>query len=460
MRSWISSLQARLILVFTIVLLITLGGVGLYTGLAAHREAQAFQERIDDARAERLQRLVTRFYRGNATGRENIQPTLEEVGSLFDRRIVLTDPQGNVIGDSDRRFSGPQRRGRGRNRQLPIGGPNQGLGSLTVAPGQGPQEIAEPPASNLASTINTSLVWTGIIAAIAGIVMLSFVSRWIVAPVRNLNTVAHRVGQGDLSQRANVSGPNEINELALTFNNMAENLQSAEVQRRNMAADIAHELRTPLSNIRGYVEAIKDGIATSDDTIDIIHQQTLHLSDLIEDLRLLAMAEAGNLRLSIAEHDLNEVLHASVMAIQPRAEAKGVDASYQPGQHTLSVSIDRTRISQVVGNLLENALVHTPQGGSISVHSSSKDGIVTVVIEDTGAGISENDMLNVFDRFYRADQSRNRATGGAGLGLTIARKLVEVHGGSIRVESTVGVGSRFIFEMPMKADSSSNIVEQ
>ena len=177
----------------------------------------------------------------------------------------------------------------------------------------------------------------------------------------------------------------------------------------------------------------------------------------MEDLRLLALAEAGALRLNRELDSLADVLHRSVEAIRPRAEAKGVAVSLDAQPDFPLIEIDRTRVAQVVGNLLENAIQHTPEGGQVAVLAEVTGSAARVTVADTGEGIPPEDIPQVFERFYRVDASRSRATGGVGLGLTIAKQLVEAHGGNIRAESTPGKGSRFIFELPLVQPASSQV---
>ncbi|MDO8749641.1 MAG: ATP-binding protein, partial [Dehalococcoidia bacterium] len=304
--------------------------------------------------------------------------------------------------------------------------------------------------SRLVLAVQRSLLLTGLVAGAGGILLVSLVSRRILAPVRLLSSAARGLGQGDLTRRVPATGRDEVGQLAGTFNTMADSLQKAEHQRRNLVADVAHELRTPLSNIQGYLEAVKDGLLQPDSaTIETIYQQVLHLSHLVEDLRLLALAEAGALHLNREPDSLEDVLQRSVAAVRPRAEARGIAVSLTVPPEFPIVEIDRTRIAQVIGNLLENAIQHTPESGEVRVVAEVIGPTARVTVADTGEGIPPEDLPYVFERFYRVDASRSRATGGVGLGLTIARKLVEAHGGAIRAESTPGKGSRFIFELPL-----------
>ena len=331
-----------------------------------------------------------------------------------------------------------------------------------MTPDTGPGGIPEPAVASLVSTVNQSLLWTGLAAVALGTLLVSILSRKLLAPVKSLGEAAQHLGRGDFSRRVPAEGASEFRQLALAFNSMAANLEDAERQRRNLVADVAHELRTPVSNIQGYLEAVKDGLLEPDEnTIETIHGQVIHLGHLVEDLRLLAQTEAGALQLHRIPGRIPDLLRDCIDAVRPRAEAKGIRVSLETDDGMPDVQMDATRISQVVNNLLENAIVHTPEGGSVTLSGENAGGgKVRVAVSDTGRGIPPQDLDRVFERFYRADPSRSRATGGAGLGLTIAKQLVEVHGGTIHVESVVSSGARFVFELPIAAPSSPAVSDQ
>ena len=453
MRNWLFSLQFRLIAGFALVLALTLGGVSFYVGLAAEREVESFENLRDEVNEARVHQMVSRFY-SERRGWADLQQALERAGPLSGRRIVVRDPTGQIVGDSHRQFDITFQRPQTGNLFFPIVPiviNEREVGSLVVASDTAPEIIREPPASRLASAVDRYLLWTGLAAGALGILLVGFVSRRLLAPIQALGSASRLLGGGDLAQRVSTSGPREISELANSFNAMAGSLEWAEEQRRNLVADVAHELRTPISNIQGYLEALKDGLIQPDaNTLDTIHQQVVHLARLVEDLRLLAQAEGGALDLNLEPNSLGEVLSRSVEAFRTRAEAKGVDVSLQVSPGLPLVILDRTRIAQVVGNLLENGVHHTPQGGQIKVSvAATGTGNARVTVEYSGEGILPEEIPLVFERFHRVDPSRSRATGGVGLGLTIVKQLVEAHGGAIHAESTPGQGSRFIFELPL-----------
>lgn len=279
--------------------------------------------------------------------------------------------------------------------------------------------------------------------ALASIVTLAL-SRRILGPVEHLTRAARRMEAGDLGQRVTVRSSDEIGELAHAFNAMAGSLERNEALRRAHAADIAHELRTPLTNLRCQIEAIQDGLSPANDAaVRSLHDETLLLARLVDDLQDLALAEAGRLPLHRETTDVGAAIEAAVAAMGARAGERGVRmlADVAPG---LEVNADPGRLGQVLRNLLANALTHTPEGGVIELSGRERDGKVEIAVSDTGPGIAPEHLPHVFDRFYRADPSRARSSGGAGLGLAIVRQLVEAHGGGVTVESVVGHGARFV----------------
>ena len=280
------------------------------------------------------------------------------------------------------------------------------------------------------------------------IVLTFFLSRRILAPVESLSRAAGALASGDFSRRVPVQSRDEVGALAQTFNTMAEELARTEEIRRSLVADVAHELRTPVSNIRGYLEAIQDGLVKTDQgTLDSMHEEVLILTRLIEDLQELALADSGQLHLDIQPCDMSDLVRRAVTALQNRAEAKGIEVDADvPGP--APIQADPERIGQILRNLLANAANYTPAGGSIRVGVVRTEDGTVVNVEDTGKGISQEELPYVFERFYGVDKSRSRATGGVGLGLTNAKRLVEAHGGNITVRSRLGAGTTFTFTLP------------
>lgn len=279
------------------------------------------------------------------------------------------------------------------------------------------------------------------------------VSTRLVRPVHALTDAVRRMREGRGRSRVEVHDSGEIGQLADAFNEMAEHLERLEKQRRAMVSDVSHELRTPLSNLRGWLEAAQDGVADLDrERMGMLVGETLLLQDIVDDLQDLALADAGRLRLSPEPVDAGALVEQVVDSQRMRAAGAGLRLVAEAGDEAGEVVVvaDRTRLVQVVGNLLGNALRHTPEAGTVTVGARRSGGEAVIEVADTGVGIPAEDLPHVFDRFWRADKSRNRRTGGSGLGLAIVRNLVELHGGSVAVESTVGEGTTFTVRLPLE----------
>jgi two-component system sensor histidine kinase BaeS len=288
------------------------------------------------------------------------------------------------------------------------------------------------------STLGTTLpLMLGLL--VLGTAAAWFLARRLTRPLRRLTTAADALASGDLTHRVDVTGDDEIGVLSNAFNSLASSLERNEQLRRQMVSDIAHELRNPLLVINGTLEAIEDGVyAPSGEVISSLMEETEHLYRLVLDLQDLSVADDGGLRVELRAGDLVEVAASVIEAHRPVAERAAIVLQLID-EGSVPVRIDPSRMRQVVGNLVGNALRHTNSGGHVTVRV--RPGGVDVT--DDGEGIAAHDLPNVFERFWRSDSSRTRATGGAGLGLAIAMELVKAHGGSMSVTSEVGVGTTF-----------------
>ena len=292
--------------------------------------------------------------------------------------------------------------------------------------------------------LTTGLVVTGVTVAV-GLIL----SRRMSSPLVQLTEATQAVAAGDLSVRVPQRYPGEMGELAASFNAMTEDLASADEMRRNLTADVAHELRTPLSIIRGRLEGIIDGVypATSDQLEPVLDETKL-LAQLVDDLGLLALADTGQLTLDTRSIDVADLLIDAQVNFQPQAADRGVELVLNVPPELPKVLGDWRRVAQILGNLITNGLRHTMSGGSITLSATAEEGFVEISVADTGTGIAQEDLPFIFERFWRGEKSRSRSSGGSGLGLSIAKQLVELHGGSIGVESALGEGSRFWFTLP------------
>lgn len=438
------SLRFRLLVVLILVVIAAVGGIALVSTQITTRTMQGYEDHRGMMRDRRFGGFLTTYYTRYRDW-SGVQLELERMKEITGERVVLADPRGQIVADSEGELIGQPVR--------PEWGPPAALivhngmpvGALYVGvPGGGPG-IKE-----FLASLNRTLLLVAVAAGLGAVLLILGLSRRILAPVEALTEAARRMEAGDLSQRVEVTSKDEISELARAFNSMADGLNRLEELRRNMVSDVAHELRTPLANIRGYLEAVQDGVLQPDSqVIASLYEEAMHLNHLVDDLQELSLAEAGKLRLQRQPVALADVVNKAIAAIRARAQAEGIELQIDVSEDLPLVDIDPQRIGQVLRNLLDNALRHTPSGGEITIAAHADDQQVTVSVRDTGSGIAPEDLPYVFERFYRADKSRSRATGGAGLGLAIARQLVEAHGGRIDVQSEVGHGTQFTFTLPV-----------
>ncbi len=302
--------------------------------------------------------------------------------------------------------------------------------------------------------LTQSLLWALMASGIAASVVGLYVTRRVVRPLRALTRASRRIAGGRYSQRLGTHAPGEIGELAAAFDTMAATLERSEERRVQLMADVAHEFRTPLSNLRGYLEGLEDGVFRPEELALPAGRQLQRLERLADDLSLLSRVETGQLELRATEVDAARLLAAVADAFRPRFEAKGVELRVD-AEPNAPIWADAERTEQVLTNLVANALRFTPAPGRVTLTSgTAEQGRVRFEVSDTGEGIPEEQLGLVFNRFYRGDQSRARQEGGgSGIGLTLARQLVERQGGDIGVSSAVGHGSTFWFTLPRAPDT-------
>jgi two-component system OmpR family sensor kinase/two-component system sensor histidine kinase BaeS len=368
-------------------------------------------------------------------------------------RIVLADIQGTVVYDSSEGHSHRELTSDEEAAARNILVDDEVVGRLVVALPMHQAELG-PLERGYLTGLQRWLVFGAPVAAAVGLLLGLAFSRSLTAPLQRLATAARSVATGDFSRRIPVGGSAEVAEVSKAFNEMSEALEKAEEQRQNMVADVAHELRTPLSVIQGNLRAMLDGVYPMDkNEVSRVYDQTLLLSRLVGDLRELALADTGQLSLNLQATDVYEVVRTTTESISQSAREQGVSLTTQVPDHLPAVQADPDRLGQVLHNLLANALQHTPSGGSVMVAASAAGDAVEIAVADTGEGIAQEALPHIFDRFWRADPSRARddwRAGGAGLGLSIAHSLVEAHGGRIWAESTTGEGTTFRFTLPLK----------
>jgi two-component system sensor histidine kinase BaeS len=311
--------------------------------------------------------------------------------------------------------------------------------------------------ANFLLALRDSLTWAALAATLAGVLASLLIARQVVAPVRLMQDASQRIAQGNYGERVALSPAkpgaelDELGRLALSFNEMAQRLEQTENMRRQLIGDVAHELRTPLTTIRGSVEGLIDGVLPPEiETYEQIYREVERLGRLVEDLQELSRVEAGAYELNRSPVAVDSLVKAVVERLSRQYSDKEVILETRLPDGLPPVMADEHRIGQVLTNLVGNALQYTLKGGEVTISAKEDDGFVRFSVSDTGIGIDAEHIEHVFDRFYRVDKSRSRAAGGSGIGLTIARYLVQAHGGRIWAESAGdGQGSTFAFTLPV-----------
>jgi signal transduction histidine kinase len=338
--------------------------------------------------------------------------------------------------------------------QATINGGGMGMGNgMGPGPGQGQGRgngMMDPLFENFRASVLESLTYAGLASVFAALIVSLFVSRRIVAPVRTLGAASQRIAEGHFTERVQVSGADEIAQLAAHFNQMAAQLEQVETMRRQLIGDVSHELRTPLTSIKGYMEGLVDGVLPAmPETFNQIRHEADRLSRLVDDLQELSRVEAKAYPLDVRPITISSLVQTTIKRLSPQAESKHIRLHFDLSPGLPPILADEDRITQVLVNLVGNALLYTPEGGDVTITAVHRDDEIYISVKDTGIGIPPEHLKNLFTRFYRVDKSRSRnAGGGSGIGLTIAKHLVEAHGGRIWAESDgEGQGSTFTFSL-------------
>jgi signal transduction histidine kinase len=462
--------------------------VGLLSSRVTLLEFQRFVGEGQETSLERYRDVLNDLYR-QTTSWNGVQPVLDRIGQISGRQLLLLDPNGKTIAtfpselsranieittdnnlhlSSDVVENGEASKGlRVTQQKLVFARPphltltnsqNATIATLYLAGRYPPNPVNEQ--ETFVSSVNRSMLLVALIAGGAALLVAFLLSRRILGPVEALTDAARRMGEGNLESRVDVRSRDEIGQLAEAFNAMADSLSRVEQLRRNMIGDIAHELRSPLTNIRCQLETLQDGLAQpTEEFIASIHEEAMLLNRLIEDLQDLALAESGQLRLHCEPVHLRDILSQSVRAARPLASPKQLEFVINIPADLPPAHADPERIGQVLRNLILNAITHTPERGVIEITASSSEDHVEIRVTDTGSGINAEHLPFVFERFYRADTSRSRSTGGAGLGLAIVKQLVEAQGGSVWARSEPGQGSCFGVVLPKSAAAASVVTD-
>lgn len=411
--------------------------------------------------AEQVARLLSYYYQSNHNSWNGVDKNLSEVFDTqgpMDRPvrpeyIVVLDANNHVVAEV-----GPHYRPVGTDVKslmesgdvtVPVVVGSETVGTLWIRD-RGVQGLFNVQQTVL-HTITFSTMWGAIITGAVALIMVIWFARRFTRPLQHMLRAIQQLSQGDLETRLTIESKDEFGTVAQAFNNMATQLRVTEEARRHLVADVAHELRTPLTIMQGQLELIQQGVKKAEaKTLLPIQDEVMRLSRLVEDLHLLSLAEAGKLPLEITNVDIVKLVERVVDNFQFESEDKDISLRFEPNvQDSLYLAVDGHRVTQVFVNLISNALRYTPQGGEVKLTIIQQEGLVGVQVADSGPGIAEEHLPYVFDRFYRGEKDRSRGSGGAGLGLSIAKEFVEAHGGHIQTDSIVNRGTTFTVWFPV-----------
>ncbi|GAB4215919.1 MAG: ATP-binding protein [Roseiflexaceae bacterium] len=458
-----------LLLAFALVIVLgvcgTLGFFGL--SIAGIWQPAPIRQTMQDSQAS-YARALSDYYLANGRSWNGVDRRLKAPpydSPLNPVGLVLLDEQGRVIASTDSEGPGRLLEHEQRRRGVPVIAAEREVGTLIVRPDVGNSTGRR---LDVFRTLARSFLLT-LLGLIGGLLLLAaVVARSFSRPLRSMTAAAQALAGGRRDVVVQSTRIRELDDLAQAFNRMSSALSQADQQRRQMTADIAHELRTPLTIIKGRLEGMQDGVyqATPDQVARLLDETAL-LERLIDDLRLLALAESGQLTLAPEQVCPADLLQDAADAFSQQAQAHGVALAVAAPEDLPPVQVDPQRMAQVLGNLISNALRHTPEGGTITLSATlSKDlapvedtatqnsklktqNSLVLSVSDSGQGIAPGDLPHIFDRFWRADRARARTSGGAGLGLAIARQIITLHGGAIRAESVPSQGTTIQIALPI-----------
>ena len=450
-----NSLVFKITVSFSVVLVGTLLSLGVYLQHVAKIESENIQNEYNQLKVERIQRLLDSITSTQPMNLRDVQRKLMDYSKISGANIKLYDENNIEVFDTSK---GLYVKNNNRNpifKVIPtsLGGmivevnqPNLvSIQAISASDTQEDQLIqTDPPISNIVNQVVKSIAIIGILSIMTSIAIIWIISRRTLNPITNIVNTSKYLSKGDFTKRIDQSVSGELSEIVTAFNYMASELQKLDEQRKIMIADIAHELRTPMTNLKGYIEGWSDGIIKPDnETLKILDYQVNTLSKIIDDLSTLSLAESGMLSLNISEFELNNKISEIINNFKLRSQSQNIiiNNNITPD---ITINYDPQRFTQIVTNILNNSILATDDGGIISFSTSTNNNNLLLKISDNGTGIPKDELPYIFDRFYRTDKSRNRQSGGSGLGLSIVKYLIESHNGTIKINSELSKGTEVL----------------
>jgi signal transduction histidine kinase len=463
-----TSLRSRLIGSYALVILLTLAiAAAALTVLLRGYQDQATWARLSD-QLDLSRRAVVDLWRQNLSGAEILAQLPEDAAGPAGRLLLLSN-SGTVLADTGGLLAGLEIPRATRRRWL---GTQRFYGQFRTPLGQRMLYLATPlfhgqamqrspilaqiaPSGGLRALadLGRRLLAAGGVALALGLIFALLLARSIGRPLARITRATEEIAQGNMDHHLEAEGPDEVRSLAEHFNVMARQVRASRQAQRDFVANVSHDLKTPLTSIQGFSQALLDGTAddglAQQEAARVIHSEAAHMNRLVEQLLELARWDAGQITLTYESVDLAHVLETCVQRLEWQAREKGVTLKKEL-EPLPKLRGDTNRLVRVFTNLLDNALAHTPRGGSVTLAARASDdrSQMEICVTDTGPGIPAGELDRVFERFYRVDKARGGDRRGAGLGLSIVKELVEAHGGEVRAESVVGLGTRFIVHLP------------
>ena len=450
-----NSLVFKITVSFSVVLVGTLLSLGVYLQHVAKIESDNIQNEYNQLKVERIQRLLDSITSTQPMNLRDVQRKLMDYSKISGANIKLYDENNIEVFDTSKGLNVNNNRRNPIFKVIPtsLGGmivevnqPNLvSIQAISASDTQEDQLIqTDPPISNIVNQVVKSIAIIGILSIITSIAIIWIISRRTLNPITNIVNTSKYLSKGDFTKRNYQSVSGELSEIVTAFNYMASELQKLDEQRKIMIADIAHELRTPMTNLKGYIEGWSDGIIKPDnETLKILDYQVNTLSKIIDDLSTLSLAESGMLSLNISEFELNNKISEIINNFKLRSQSQNINIinNITPD---ITINYDPQRFTQIVTNILNNSILATDDGGIISFSTSTNNNNLLLKISDNGTGIPKDELPYIFDRFYRTDKSRNRQSGGSGLGLSIVKYLIESHNGTIKINSELSKGTEVL----------------
>lgn len=456
----LSSMRFRMVLAMALVVLIATASLVLFVRVDFNRSVVSYFQRGGMMGLDGLADDLEEYYRrqGSWDSIGEVMAAYEQNQGGMGRRmgmmrseIYLADSEGQIVYASEAGRLGEELSAVEVDQAIRLYRNRQVIGYL-IAPGTRVfQQGDERPILNLLSQAG---IRAALVAGALSLLIALLLSSTVLKPVLRLTKAAENMAAGDLSQRVPVSGSDELGHLAASFNTMAASLQASEARRKALTADVAHELRTPLSIQRAQLEALQDGVyPLTAENLQIVMEQNEALSRLVDDLRTLALADAGELSIEHQPVNLVHLMERVSERFRPVAENLGVALHYSTlDNHCAEILGDVGRIEQILNNLLGNALRYVPAGKKIEMVLSYATNHALIRVRDEGPGIPEESLPYIFERFYRAERSRSRTEGGAGLGLAISRQLARAHGGDLTAQNSPEGGAEFTLSLPIRTN--------